>query len=200
MSLTSQYDTKKSLISSYMDTSFDYKNTRFPGNSMGTCAAQGLYWLMGLAGQISSGEGEKKALLTTYQKATALQFGLLNNGEELTKICDSQVDLRGKQKAEALKSLTPYSGKYKLYGISNNKGEGHILGAYFPWSGRDQFYDPNLVAGPCTEDKWLWELLSMWPDLYTGVTNSNEANALWGFESLFVFSDPKKALEKLQAS
>lgn len=200
MSLTSQYETKKSIISSYVDTSMDYKNKAFPGNTMGTCVGQVLYWLKGLAGQISGGTGVRESLLSPYDKATAVQFSLLDNGRtsELLKICDSHVDLRGENSAEALKRLTPWTGVYKLYIIANNKGNGHALGAYFPWRGRNQFYDPNLVAGECTEDKWLWELLSMWPGLYVGLSDSNEADAVWGFENLFVFSDPTKALEKAQ--
>src|ERR1019366_7286276 len=140
--------------------------------------------------------GVKESLLSPSQKATSLQFTALNSDTVgiLKKNATDFVDLRGVRSAEMIKKLTPFSGTYKFYGIASDKGHGHALGAYFPWMGKNQFYDPNLVAGPCSEDKWLYELLAMWPGLYLGC---GEQGATWGFEYLYVFNDPKMTIEAL---
>ncbi|WP_066481012.1 MULTISPECIES: hypothetical protein [unclassified Sphingomonas] len=194
MGLLENYALYKGMIEGFMDVDLDYKSPRFPGNRHATCAAQALYWFMDLAGQIKVGTGLKEPLLTVGERSTALQFGPLENGTKLNEIASKTVDLRGISSAENIKEMTPWRGTYKAYGIGSNKGDGHIIGAYFPWTGRVKFYDPNLVVGTCKEDANVYELLKIWPHLYQGC---DTPDALWGHETLFVFDDPAAAIKKL---
>ncbi len=195
MSLYDNYEKYKSFyIDPNMTVIKSYKDQDFPGNVLGTCAAQVLMWCKGLAGQLSGGKGEKASLLTPYEKATSLQFGELENGAALEKAASRTVDLRQLNTPKLLRENTPWSGKYKLYGIASDKGHGHIIGAYFPWSGAIEFYDPNLVYGSIKSDGSIYEILSVWVRLYQGCGG---ADVNWGHSSLFVIDDPAAALKKV---
>lgn len=197
MSLYDNYEAKKKFyIDPNMTVEKSYKDQGFPGNSQGTCAAQVLMWCKGLAGQLPSGKGIKEPLLTPYERSTSLQFGPLENGKALQQTASRTVDLRQKNTPKLLRENTPWSGKYKLYGISNNRGEGHIIGAYFPWTGPIQFYDPNLVVGSIKSDGSIYDILSVWVEIYRGCGGPD---AIWGHETLFVIDDPAAALKKIGA-
>ncbi len=194
MTLVDKFEFYRSTIGKSMTISMDYKSQEFPGNTQGTCAAQVLYWFKGLAGQLKSGTGLQQQLLTNYDKSADLQFGALEDGGKLSKLAKETIDLRGNNTAELLKKKTPWTGTYKAYVIASDKGGGHMLGAYFPWTGSVRFYDPNLVAGTCLTSDAIYDILKLWPELYVGVGTQG---AIWGFERLHVISDPEAAIKKL---
>ena len=197
MSLFDRYEKEKPFgIDQNMTVIRSYKDQDFPGNEQGTCAGQVLMWFMGLAGQIPTGTGLKRPLLTPQQHATTLQFDGLKNGSAVYPAATRTVDLRQRNTPKLLNENTPYTGKYKMYVIASDKGHGHAIGAYFPWMDPIQFYDPNLVHGKIKSDGSIYEILSLWVRLYQGVGSQD---ALWGHETLCVFDDPKAALKKIGA-
>lgn len=165
----------------------------FPGNSGGTCTGQVLTWFRSLSGDLKIGTGLSESLLTPQQMATTLHFDRLNNGNTntLRSIAKETINMRGQNKEENIKDKTPWGGKYKLYIIASSKGNGHALGVYFPWAGKVQFYDPNLLVCEMKEDKYIYKLLSKWVSFYD---NLDAPGSLWGHEDLYII--PESAIKK----
>ncbi len=159
-----------------------YKDDGFAGNPDGTCGGQCLIWLSKLAGKIKTGEGLKEPLLSFSDKSSRAQYVDLDGGKnlELARKSEQTIEIRQPKNADALKSATPWAGKYKIYEIASSKGNGHFLGAYFPWRGNPQLFDPNLVHCEVANGDFYKALFS-WPNMY-----DNLDGGLWGFEYLYV--------------
>ncbi len=186
MSLRLRFELLKSLVNV---TSIE-GDGKFPGNANSSCTGQVLTWFRALSGNLKSGTGLSESLLSPQQQATQLHFEQLNNGNTriLASIAEKTVNMRGQNSAENIKDKTPWSGKYKLYIIASSKGSGHALGVYFPWTGRVQFYDPNLLVCEMKKDDDIYPLLSQWVRMYDGL---DAPDSIWGHEDLYVIPESK---------
>ncbi|WP_137940236.1 hypothetical protein [Chitinivorax sp. B] len=195
MSLFDRYKTRMDFLKNDIEPVITYEDPAFPGNELGTCAAQVLWWCASLAGTApKAGTGLSASLISPQKRIEGIQFGALEGGAAFKKIASKTVDLRGNHSAKAIETLTPWSGKYKCYGIASDRGHGHMLGAYFPWRGDTLFYDPNLLVGKIKSGGSIYRVLSEWSDIYLGC---GEVGAQWGPETLFIMDDPGKALKVL---
>jgi len=153
-----------------------------PSNSGGICGGLALTWLKSRSGTLKTGEGLRTPLFTLEETASSVHHCDLDGGKnrELAGKSSEVISLVGTNDPGGLRDKTPWGGAYKIYEIASSKGHGHFMGAYFPWIGDPQFYDPNLVH--CEIEKSsFFDLISKWPKIY-----DNQGGAQWGFEYLYV--------------
>jgi hypothetical protein len=195
MSLFDRYKRGVEFLKTDLEEVITFENPSFPGNEKGTCAAQVLWWCASCAGTAPKrGTDLLAPLISPQERIESLQFGKLEDGAAFAKVANKTINLRGNSSAKTIETLTPWSGKYKCYGIASDNGHGHMLGAYFPWRGDTLFYDPNLLVGKIKAGGSIYRVLSEWSDIYLGCGSTG---AQWGLENLFVVDDPGKALKSL---